>query len=232
MAATRRRANAVTEEAIQKRRVEILRHAANVIVTSGVAGCSLAATSESTGFSIGMIQHYFRTRDRLIDACIEQRMVDAEAEWRAVWHRVSAPLERLRALLDFAIQGDDFVYAWRFWLELQAAASRDDALRFRVNNGFVIWHRMFHDAVTDVVAAGLATPVRPVGEFVNMLLGLCDGLATQSINGTYGMTPQHMYQIVYMFAARELGIGADVLALPTRQVVGSDDMASVGGRLQ
>ncbi|MDQ4503870.1 TetR family transcriptional regulator C-terminal domain-containing protein [Sinomonas sp. ASV322] len=203
----RRRTNAVTEEAIAERRAEILRHTATVIVASGVAGCSFAAVSEASGFSIGMIQHYFRTRDRLVDACIDQRVAESEGEWRAISEQGGSPAERLSALLDYAVVGEkDFADAWGFWLELYAAARLDESLREKVNERLIFWHRMFHDTISEAIDSGAAKPRRPVDELAHALLALSDGLAMQAVNATYGMTERRMHELLHRFAADELGI--------------------------
>ena len=203
---TRRRSNAVTEEAIAERRAEILRHTADVIVSAGLAGCSFAAVSEACGYSIGMIQHYFRTRDRLIDACIDHRVAELRDEWVAITQRDETPAERMRALLDYAVVGEkEFADAWGFWLELYAAARLDPELRAKVNDGLVSWHQMFLDTIAEAVEAGVAQPRRPVEEISHALLGLADGLAMQAINATYGMTEERMRSLLHSFAAEELG---------------------------
>ncbi|MDP5225716.1 MULTISPECIES: TetR family transcriptional regulator C-terminal domain-containing protein [Arthrobacter] len=203
----RRRSNAITEEAIAERRVEILRATAEVIVASGLNGCSFGAVSDATGFSVGMIQHYFRTRDKLIDACVDHRMEESESEWRRTAAADGDAVRRLRALIDYAVMGEkDFSNAWGFWFELYAAARLDPRLAERVNERLSYWRRLFAEAIEQVFAAGLAAGTRPLDEVVNALLGLTDGLAFQTINGTFGMTVPRMHRLLYGFVDAELGL--------------------------
>jgi len=201
----RRRSNAVTEEAIAERRVEILRSTASVIVGSGLSGCSFGAVSDATGFSVGMIQHYFRTRDKLIEACVEHRMEESESEWSQIASQDGDAARRLRGLIDYAVMGEkDFTDAWGFWFELYAAARLDPSLAEKVNDRLRYWQRLFTEAIQDVLASGQAVTDRPVEDVVNSVLGLTDGLAFQAINGTFGMTVPRMHAILHSFVDSEL----------------------------
>ncbi|GAB3867156.1 hypothetical protein GCM10028801_40560 [Nocardioides maradonensis] len=204
---SRRRTNAVTEEAIAQRRAEILRHTADVIVAAGVGGCSFAAVSEASGFSIGMLQHHFRTRDRLITACIDHRMAESQDEWRQIAEREEAPLPRLAALLDYVVAGaKDFHDAWGFWIEVTAAARLDTEVRTRLTDRLSLWRQLFEDALTAADEAGLLHTSATVAELTSMVVALGDGLAMQAINGTYGMDPERMRTLLRSFAGAALGV--------------------------
>lgn len=201
---TSRRTNAVTDEAIAQRRAEILDHTADVIVRSGVAGCTFAAVSEASGHSIGAIQHHFRTRDRLINACIEHRMAESQREWRAIAERDASPLVRLRALLDYTVAGEkEFADAWGFWIEVNAAARRDEDLRAKVNERLALWQELFLEVLTAAMA-GRRGPSDPE-QLTATLVAMADGLAIQAVNGTYGMHPQRMRDVLHHYAATSLG---------------------------
>ena len=202
---SRSRSNAVTAEAIAERRAEILGHAAESIVRGGVTGCTFAAVSESSGFSIGMIQHYFRTRDRLIDACIDHRIAASEWEWRAIEAGNADPLGRLRDLVAYAVDGE-FASGWGFWLELFNASRLDPALREQVGQRLMTWRLIFSDSIAGVVEGGATTTQRPIEDIASGLVGLADGLAMQVINSFYGMTPERMRELLTAYLADELGI--------------------------
>lgn len=210
----RRRSHAVTEEAIAERRAEILRHTADVIVASGVAGCSFAAVSEASGFSIGMLQHHFRTRDRLISACIDHRMAESQEEWRETAERETAPLPRLRALLDYVVDGaKEFADAWGFWIEVTAAARLDEQIRERLNDRLALWQQLFRDALTDAHDEGLLRTTASVAELTDMVVGLGDGLAMQAVNGTYDMTPDRMRGLLRTFASAAIGVDLEAVTV-------------------
>lgn len=207
MAATPpRRTNAVTDEAIAARKAEILGHTARVIVASGVAGCTFAAVSEASGYSIGQLQHHFRTRDRLISACIEHRMKESQDEWRAIAERDASPLARLRALLDYTVDGEkEFADAWGFWIEVNAAAHRDPELRDKLNERLALWQELFLEVLSAASADGVSGDRHSPADLASLLVGLADGLAVQTVNGTYGMEPERMRELLHQFAATALG---------------------------
>lgn len=207
MAATTRTKHAVTDEAIAERRLAIMNHTAAIISVSGVDGCSFAAVSEATGFSVGMIQHYFRTRNRLILATIDHRIHESEEEWRRIASRGENALAKIRDLLTFSVEGDkSFADAWGFWLELYAASHKDETMRREVNNILELWRKFFLDVLEEAVAEGSVRPAHEPEDAARLLLAVVDGLAIQTINGTYGSSPENMRRLLYRFAAGELGI--------------------------
>ena len=204
---TPRRTNAVTDEAIAERRSEILRHTADVIVASGVGGCTFAAVSEASGHSIGQLQHHFRTRDRLIHGCIEHRMAEAQDEWRAIAERDAAPLARLAALLDYTVDGEKaFDDAWGFWIEVMTAARHDTEVRAKLNERLALWQEFFVEVLTDVRPDVPDAGDYSATDLASLLVGLADGLAVQAVNGTYAMTPDRMRGLLHDFAATTLGV--------------------------
>lgn len=207
MAGTTRTKHAVTDEAIAERRLAIMNHTAAIISASGVDGCSFAAVSEATGFSVGMIQHYFRTRNRLILATIDHRIHESEEEWRRIASRGENALAKIRDLLTFSVEGDkSFADAWGFWLELYAASHKDETMRREVNNILELWRKFFLDVLEEAVAEGSVRPAHDPEDAARLLLAVVDGLAIQTINGTYGSSPENMRRLLYRFAAGELGI--------------------------
>jgi AcrR family transcriptional regulator len=202
---TRRRPYAATDEAIAERRREILGHAGDIVSGAGLQRCSFVAVSEASGFSIGMIQHYFRTRDKLVDATIDQRIGEASEEWASIRARAAGPLEKLLDLVAFAVEGDrTFADAWGFWIELYAAARKDPALRAKLNEVLEEWRRIFLDVLQEALDAGLVNPAHSPDDLTRLLLALVDGLAIQAANGTYATDPERMRGLLYRFAAHEL----------------------------
>lgn len=212
-----RRTRSVTAEAMAERRQNILHHASQVIARQGVEGCSFAELSEATGFSIGMIQHYFRHRERLIGAAVEYRIDESLAEWQRIYDQGTNAVERLHDLLTFSIQSDTpFEEAWGFWLQIYAAAHKNSEIRDSVAAVWTSWRGLFVRALEEAVDEKLIQPAIDIDEVATLLLATIDGLAIQALNGVHSFTPAEMIETLHRFAAREFGIDAEEFILKKR----------------
>ncbi len=204
---TRKRTHAVTEEAIAERRETIVAHAAGIIAHAGVDGCTFGAVSDATGFSIGMIQHYFRTRERLVLATVEFRTNASVQEWQDLYSDGTNAVERLHDLLTFAVEGEaTFEEAWGFWVEVYSAAHKDENIRKHVANALLAWRGIFVQTLEEAVSEELIHPFHDAEALATLLLAVIDGLAIQTLNGIYDHSPQTMIKTLQRFAAHEFGI--------------------------
>lgn len=203
----RKRTHAVTDEAIAERRETIAAHAADIISASGVEGCTFGAVSDATGFSVGMIQHHFRTRERLVLASVEYRTSASVREWQSIHSAGTDALERLHDLLTFAVEGEaSFEQAWGFWIQVYSAAHKDLNIRVPVANTLLAWRRIFEETLDEAVREGLIKPFHEPEVLATLLLAVVDGLAIQALNGIYDGSPAKMIDTLRRFAAHEFGI--------------------------
>ncbi|WP_427132069.1 TetR/AcrR family transcriptional regulator [Pseudarthrobacter sp. S9] len=208
--AAAKRTRSVTAEAMAVRRQSILHYASQVIARHGVEGCSFAELSELSGFSVGMIQHYFRHRERLISAAVEYRTEESTKEWERIYERGGNALERLHDLLTFAVEGETpFEEAWGFWLEIYAAAHKNPDIQESVAAMLGSWRGLFVRALQEAVDEKLLRPAAEVDELATLLTAVIDGLAIQSLNRIHKSTPERMIETLHRFAAREFGIDAE-----------------------
>ncbi|POH61167.1 TetR/AcrR family transcriptional regulator [Arthrobacter glacialis] len=203
----RKRTHAVTDEAIAERRETIVAHAAGIIATKGVDRCTFGAVSEATSFSVGMIQHYFRTRERLVLATVEYRTGASVREWQNIHSASTGTLERLFDLLTFAVEGEtSFEQAWGFWIEVYSAAHKDENIRVHVATALLAWRGIFEATLDEAVREGLIRPFHDPEVLATLLLAVVDGLAIQTLNGIYNHSPAKMIETLRRFAAHEFGI--------------------------
>lgn len=214
-----KRTHAVTEEAIAQRRAHIVAAAAGIIATAGFEGCSFAAVSDDTGFSIGMIQHHFRTRERLLLATVEYRINASVQEWRDIHSTGNNAVERLHDFLIFAVDGKtSFAEAWGFWIEVYGAAHKDADIRAHVAHALLAWREILVETLKEAEAEGLIDPFYDAESLATLLLAVVDGLAIQAMNGLYDHNPKTMIQTLRRFAAHELGIDeAELLQKDSRK---------------
>lgn len=201
------RVRSITPEAKDERRQNILGCASLIISRKGVGGCTFSEISETCGFSVGMIQHYYRHRDLLIRATIKYRVEASLAEWQRIYERGQNPLVRIRDLLTFAVEGEtSFEDAWGFWLQMYAAAHKEPAIRAPIAKMLASWRALFKQALEEAVEKGFVSPNIDAQHLTVVMLAVIDGLAIHALNNIYETTPAKMVETLHKFTAHELGI--------------------------
>jgi TetR/AcrR family transcriptional repressor of bet genes len=207
-----RRTNAVGPDAIAERRAHILTEASLIIARAGVAGCSFAGLAEACGHSVGMIQHYFRTRERLIQATVEFRINSSVEEWHTVYATGGDSLQRIHDLLTFSIEGrTPFEEAWGFWVAVFAEGHKDRNIGESVAKALVEWHAIFVEALKAAVAEGVVPADLDTERSAYALVAVIEGLAIQTLNGLHGGDPAVVIDLLHAIASRELGIDPELL---------------------
>jgi len=169
---------------IEGRRDQILDATVAVICRHGLAEARLADVAEEAGVSIGLIQHYFRNRGRLLRAVYLREMRVSAESWRRVVGSEPDPLARLIALLRVCVEPRrPFEEMWSFWLEYWAAARRDPQLRRDSAEIYRIWSEPFRVAIDDGVRDGLFGPTGSTDDVAEALLARIDGLAIRVLLG-------------------------------------------------
>jgi AcrR family transcriptional regulator len=188
------------------RRIQILDAAAVVISERGVDAARLADIAEAAGVSLGLVQHYFRHRERLFAEVFRRESERITVTWRAVVDSEARPLERLVDYLRLcAPEGSSgaalaFGPGWAFWLELWAKANREEAVRAEVSDVYESFAEPFIAAIEDGIEQGLFAPRRPVRDVVDRLISQIDGSAVRTLLGV-------------LDEARMLGLLVDSLSL-------------------
>jgi AcrR family transcriptional regulator len=182
----------------------------HIIARQGVEGCTFAGLADALGISVGMIQHYFRHRDHLILASIEQRVEEAVAEWKSIYDVEKPAAQRLRELLTFAIEGEkSFTEAWGYWLQIYAAAHRDADIRACLTGLWASWRGLFVHALEDARTENLLRHPDDIEEVATVLIATIEGLAIHGLNGVHRFSPTEMIAILHRFAAREFNVAPD-----------------------
>jgi AcrR family transcriptional regulator len=109
------------------RRREVARAAFHSIARDGLDGATLRAVADEGGWSVGVVQHYFRNKSQLLVATM-----DFLAEsWASLGvENGSTALQRLRNTLNGIVPGRRNQQAkyWRVWVCFWAQATTDDVL--------------------------------------------------------------------------------------------------------
>ena len=186
------------------RKPQILSAAAAVIAERGIEATRIADVADTAGTSTSAVLYWFGSRDELLAEALtfaENAYYEQLAERLA---ELDAPRDRLVALIDSAVGGED----WLLWMELWARALRDPdiaAARRRLDD-------RWRSEIGEILLAGVA-----MGDFQVVdtrratleLAALIDGLAVQVALGDPAVSSEVMRAICIEVAERILGVRLD-----------------------
>jgi AcrR family transcriptional regulator len=204
------------------RREAILEAAAVVISERGVDAARLADIAEQAGVSLGLVQHYFRHRDRLLEEVFSHELHRIAVNRGKAVDEYAPPLDRLidyLALLvpvrpDSAARDVDSgppalpgrAARWGFWLEAWSKGHRDADVAAELTRVYAGFATPFVELIEEGVAAGSFSPTGPVADTVERLIALIDGLAVQTLLA--GMPDVRMLALLVDAVCMELRLDA------------------------
>ena len=186
------------------RKPQILAAAVSVIAEKGVDGTRIADVAETAGTSPAAVIYWFESRDELLAAALtyaDDTFYERLGERLA---QLESPRDRLVALIDSAMGGDD----WILWMELWTRSLRDPDLakaRQRLDD-------RWRSEITEILLAGVSSGDFDVVDTERVTLelaALIDGLAVQSVLRDRSVPPEVMRAICIDVAERVLGTKLD-----------------------
>jgi AcrR family transcriptional regulator len=189
-----------------RRRLEILEAAMDVIADRGLCETRVADVARRAGTSAALILYYFESKDRLLT----EALTHAEDRfYLQTFHDLTGiehVRDRLVSLIDRSFPGpDDTTGDWKLWIELWSRAMRDpEAARKRA-----ALDRRWRTTIADVVREGqndgeFSDEVDADG-FAVRLASLIDGLSIQAVLNDPEGSPAKLRRHCVEMAARELG---------------------------
>ncbi|MGE2712974.1 TetR/AcrR family transcriptional regulator [Mycolicibacterium litorale] len=191
------------------RRSQILCAAVQVVARDGADRARLKDIATEANVSLGLVQHYFRTRQELMEQTFQVMMsVSLDA-----WHRLAAsqpdPLVELFAGLRLHVVGSvTFSDRWGFWMELWASARRDPALAAIAHEVYERWTDPFRTALAALDRAGRVKARGSHDQTALVLMAMIDGLAIRLLVDPQAVTVEDMYDRMVEAVSALLGIPA------------------------
>ncbi len=154
-------------------RQEILLVTEALLAKRGFDGMRLKDVSAAAGVSIGLIQHYFGTRDDLVRETMEWASVRRAESWlESAAGTSDGPTKVSNLLLDAVADRERCI----IWVETCAAASRYVELQTLATKTSTVWKRALHEAIEQGVVQGSYSPTASATRIVDTLVGLIDGM--------------------------------------------------------
>jgi AcrR family transcriptional regulator len=157
------------------RRAELLQAAGEVIRRVGFERMRLRDVAQEAGVSIGMLQHYFETREQLGREAFAA-VCGARARGVAERAEHEGPAwPRIQHMLEYALEPHQVRERASTWLDLCASASRDGELRREAARVQDVWRAPLEKAMADGQATGELEPRVNTAVAVDLLLAVIDG---------------------------------------------------------
>ncbi len=192
---------------VSDRRAQVLYATARVISERGAERTRLVDVARAAEVSVGLIQHYFESRDALMAAAFEF----CTDRWIADWEQTAAteanPVRRLLALLrmaSFEMEGWHEVQ-WRIWIEFWSLCDRDPAFRAQYAGIYDRFREPFSNSIRDGIASGHFKPRSTPDDVVDRLTAAIEGMRVRALIEPERMSRDRMFELLVDAAAVELG---------------------------
>lgn len=193
---------------VAERRAQVLYAAAKVISERGAERTRLVDVARAAGVSIGLIQHYFESRDELLAAAFEWSTELWMRDWQAASARESTPPRRLVELLRmsaFEAEGWHEVQ-WRIWIEFWSLCDRDQTFRAQYQSLYAKFRQPFYDCIEAGIDAGDFKPDEPVDDVIDRMTGAIEGLRIRALLEPERLPRERMFGLLLVAAERELAV--------------------------
>jgi AcrR family transcriptional regulator len=186
----------------------VLDAAARSIGAKGADRVRLRDVARTAGVSIGLIQHYFETRDALLHEAFEAFNNEFVQEWERISSTEPDPVERVDQLLrlsSYEADGWEGI-AWAIWFEFWSICRRDEDFLPQYRTIYEEWRRPFREAIQYGVDKGHFAPKSPVDDVVDSLIAQIEGLRLAVSLEPARVSRDRMLALLRSFAAHELGV--------------------------
>jgi AcrR family transcriptional regulator len=189
------------------RREQIIEAAARVMSKRGVDGVRLVDVAREADVSIGLIQHYFESREHLLAATFESFNDGFIRDWEEAAREHPDPVEGLAMLLHLSVfERDDWRELWwPLWVEFWSISLRDERFRRQYEVIYDKWKNPFRQAIVAGTSQGVFAPTASIDDVVDGLTARIEGLRVQALLEPTRMPRERMFEIIIGSVEQDLG---------------------------
>ena len=191
------------DERRAQQRERILTAAEQLLVVNGVERTRLRDVADAAGVSIGTVQHYFDTRDRLVGELFDWSAARRFAAWISPEPDDQNPWRRVETLVEHAL-AEPLLWRSRIWIEF-LAMTRDEKLRAKLVAFQEAWRRPFREVIDQGIADGTFRPTMAADAIVDLMIMLVDGAEVATTLGAPEATPDQLRSV--LLAASRVALG-------------------------
>lgn len=168
----------------QGQRDRILDAAGRCFARQGFHQATIQDICDAAGLSKGGLYTYFRSKDEILAALVEQSLADALRWATAAAGQDGSPLERLGRVADamverILLEEGAKTYTPQLMLEVWAEGSKDPKLGELLARGYEQWRTFVAQLFREGVASGEIRPDVDPDELAAIVVAIFDGLTLQ-----------------------------------------------------
>ncbi|HVQ89339.1 MAG TPA: TetR family transcriptional regulator [Actinomycetes bacterium] len=186
---------------VEERRLQVLRAAARCLAKDGYEAVRLRDIATAAGVTTGALQHYWVSREELLEQAFEQVSIDLLDRWAAATQSVDHPWEQIVVLVDQLATAPDVRQHCSLWTEYAATAGRRAFLRQGFRTIYDAWRELLTRAVHQGVVDGCFKPTLATDDIVTILLTHMDGCELAIAADIDAMTPVELRRLTLDLAA-------------------------------
>lgn len=189
----------------RQRRGEILLAASRVISRRGVHHTRLVDIADEARVSIGMIQHYFRSRNNLVRETFRWKLEESLSSYESHLQDDSTAWQDVESLCRILTR-EPFEAINSLWLEFFSLCNRDPDFATLGSELWERWAGQVRSVIEKGIESGEFTTGSPPDDVAARFVSLADGLGIRVLIHHKGMSVDRMHRLLLEGAARELGI--------------------------
>lgn len=178
------KANVTTphRERMALQRQVVLRVAMEQIAERGYDLVRLRDIASNAGVSIGLLQHYFGSREELLVEGVESHCNALLEDWSRLYETERDPWLRIVGLVDHLARSHESWQRAAVWADFVSSASRRPELREPLSRVYRAWRRLVGEAIDEGVAQGVFRLLLDREDVIDLVIAELDG-ATVALAG-------------------------------------------------
>jgi AcrR family transcriptional regulator len=194
------------DERTNVRRTQVLEATVRVISERGAEGTRLSDVARAGNVSIGLIQHYFDTRDELLVSSFDFFNDLWVRDWEKASRTEADPPQKLLTLL--RLSAFEFEawreVQWRIWVEFWSLCNRNETFRASYTKIYDTFRRPFRDVITEGVTHGDFSPRNSIEDVVDRLTAQIEGLRVHALLEPSRLSRERMFALLQAQVEQDL----------------------------
>ncbi|MEM7016024.1 MAG: TetR family transcriptional regulator C-terminal domain-containing protein [Pseudomonadota bacterium] len=175
----------------EQRRTEVVCAAFSLLARDGVEALTMRAVAQEAGCTIGLLNHWFNSKDHLVEAALEHAVTTAIARCKQLAQDPETTLEQV--VSEFLPLDSTRTDELRVWLAFWALSIGRSALRES--------HRLRVEDIRTSLTVEISKLVdnnTDVAQFVDVLMALLDGITVNAlVNPEYWTTERQRKSLLW-----------------------------------